>query len=588
MAIPQSQYVAINSVVGGATQIPGREFIARLFTTNPLLPPSSYVEFSSLSSVGDYFGTDSQEYKRAAFYFSYFSKNGTAATKISYARWVDAATQATVFGYVDDVPQSLSQYSSISNGSIGLTFNGVFHAFTALDFTAAADLAGVATVLQTAISGTFAGSTVTFNAAGANFILKVGTAVASTLTVQAGGTGTDLSQLLNWLPAAPITNGRFIPGQNVVGLRAATVYGGAVAETPVQALTTSNNLSTNFGSFAFMPKQLSLTLTAGSSVVPTSDTSGLTVGMSVEGVGVPDGTVIGVVTANTSITLGLASAPATPVLATASGAQTLSFYLSLAQAVAVATFNKSLNVVYEYQLSVNYGNAAIWQAGLTGISGVGISLGSGVANEYIEMLPMAIQAATDYSKANAVVNYEFQQAAGLSPSVTTLQAALSYNNISVNYYGQTQSAGQLINFYQQGVLQGLISDPTDMNTYANEIWLKDAMGAAFLNLLLGVSRVPANSQGRAMLLTIMATVINQALVNGTISVGKTLTTAQIVYIGQITNDENAWREVQNQGYWRDIVFVAQNTLPVTYKASYTLVYSKDDVIRKVEGTDVLI
>jgi len=172
--------------------------------------------------------------------------------------------------------------------------------------------------------------------------------------------------------------------------------------------------------------------------------------------------------------------------------------------------------------------------------------------------------------------------------VSDLTTALTYNLISINYNGQTQTAGQLINFYQQGVLQGLITDPTDMTTYANEIWLKDAMGASLMNLLLNVNQVPANNNGRTMIFATMQGVINQALVNGTISVGKTLTPSQIVAIGSITNDPDAWYQVQNQGYWRDVIFVPQATTPVTYQAVYTLVYSKDDVIRKVVGNDFLI
>jgi hypothetical protein len=345
-----------------------------------------------------------------------------------------------------------------------------------------------------------------------------------------------------------------------------------------------------------MPKQLSLTLTAASATIPVSDTAALSVGMAVEGVGIPFGAVIFSISTNTNIVLGQAASPSTPVPATVSGAQTISFFLSLAQAVALANWTKAEDVTFIYQLSVNSGNATVWQAGLAGIAGTGINLKAGLdatqvggtTPGYIEMLPEAIQASVNYSGQNTVVNYEFTQYAGLAASVSDLTTALTYNLISINYNGQTQTAGQLINFYQQGVLQGLITDPTDMTTYANEIWLKDAMGASLMNLLLNVNQVPANNNGRTMIFATMQGVINQALVNGTISVGKTLTPSQIVAIGSITNDPDAWYQVQNQGYWRDVIFVPQATTPVTYQAVYTLVYSKDDVIRKVVGNDFLI
>jgi hypothetical protein len=41
---------------------------------------------------------------------------------------------------------------------------------------------------------------------------------------------------------------------------------------------------------------------------------------------------------------------------------------------------------------------------------------------------------------------------------------------------------------------GLATDPVDMNVYANEIWLKDAAGAAILSLLLSLGKVSANAR----------------------------------------------------------------------------------------------
>ena len=97
--------------------------------------------------------------------------------------------------------------------------------------------------------------------------------------------------------------------------------------------------------------------------------------------------------------------------------------------------------------------------------------------------------------------------------------------------------------------------------------------------------MPANAQGQAQLLTVLQGVINQALANGTISVGKTLSQTQKVYIGAATGDQDAWYQVQNSGYWANIVIVLIDT---DYVAEYTLIYSKDDVIRLVNGVQTLI
>ena len=135
---------------------------------------------------------------------------------------------------------------------------------------------------------------------------------------------------------------------------------------------------------------------------------------------------------------------------------------------------------------------------------------------------------------------------------------------------------------------GTATNITNMNSYANEQWLKDAAGAAIGNLLLSALQVPANQQGENMILGILQGVINQALNNGTISVGKTLTTAQQSFITTETGDPLAWYQVQNSGYWVGVEITGAGGPPTIYTAEYTLIYSQDDVIRKVVGTDTLI
>jgi len=262
--------------------------------------------------------------------------------------------------------------------------------------------------------------------------------------------------------------------------------------------------------------------------------------------------------------------------------------LTQSQVVAVATQNDTYNVKFIYTVPIAAADAAAYFGALSGLSGVATTL-SPISTEYPELLPSAILAATVYTRRNSVQNYMFQQAT-LTPSVTNNTDANSMDASRVNYYGRTQTAGQFIDFYQRGVMMGLATDPVDMNVYANEAWLKDAAGAAIMGLLLSLSRVSANSTGRGQLLAILQSVIEQATFNGTISVGKPLNTTQKLYIGTITGDPEAWQQVYRLGYWIDCVIEPYVTgdSRTEYKAVYTLIYSKDDAIRKVEGSHVLI
>lgn len=258
------------------------------------------------------------------------------------------------------------------------------------------------------------------------------------------------------------------------------------------------------------------------------------------------------------------------------------------QVAAVAAQNDTYNVKFMYLHPMAAANAASLYAALSGYSGVACVL-SPLAAEYPELLPAMILASTDYSKRNSVQNYMFQMAT-LTPSVQDDPTANTMDLNRVNYYGRTQTAGQFLDFFQRGVMMGLAVDPVDMNTYANEMWFKDYAGAKIMELLLSLARVSANSTGRGQLLAVLQDAIETAVFNGTISIGKPLNTTQKLYIANLTGDEQAWQQIYRLGYWVDCVmqsYVTQDSR-TEWKAVYTLIYSKDDTIRKVEGSHVLI
>src|SRR5882757_6642970 len=116
MAIAFSKYINITSGVGAGVTVAQRELIGRLFTTNALVPTGSYVEFDSAAEVGAYFGTTTEEYKRALYYFSFISKNITTPQKISFASYQPASTAPKIFGA--PITSSLSSFTSIANGSL--------------------------------------------------------------------------------------------------------------------------------------------------------------------------------------------------------------------------------------------------------------------------------------------------------------------------------------------------------------------------------------------------------------------------------------------------------------------------------------
>lgn len=201
------------------------------------------------------------------------------------------------------------------------------------------------------------------------------------------------------------------------------------------------------------------------------------------------------------------------------------------------------------------------------------------------LMPATILAATNYDNTNGTVNYMYQQFPNQAVTVDTNALANTLDELHINYNGQTQKAGSKIEFFQDGYL----ADGTDIAVYANEIWLKDACITELLNLEIALEKIPANNDGLALIEGVLQNVITEALNNGTISIGKELTNTQKAYITQLTNDQDAWRTVELNGYILDVALRQEIVNGATkYKAVYTLIYSKGDSIRKVEGRHILI
>lgn len=262
--------------------------------------------------------------------------------------------------------------------------------------------------------------------------------------------------------------------------------------------------------------------------------------------------------------------------------------MTLEQAVDLATYVASQNIKYQLYLSVSRANYEAWSAALMGIASVGLILNA-TANEYKESLPQAIMAATDYDRRNATVNYMFRQSA-LTGDVTDTAESLALDAARVNYYGVTASAGQRISFFQRGFLMGGATAALDMNVHANEQWFKAFMASAFLSLEISINKIPANNEGRGLIMIQIAEGIDRAKFNGTISVGKLLTAAQQIAVTELTGDALAYLEVQNNGYWADVemVEVVGPSGIAEYVAKYTIAYAKNDVVRKIEGSHNLV
>ena len=198
----------------------------------------------------------------------------------------------------------------------------------------------------------------------------------------------------------------------------------------------------------------------------------------------------------------------------------------------------------------------------------------------------AIWAAADYNAENGAPGAEFQKDDTIPPSVFDDETYTKLVSLGVNFIGRTQQAGQPISFYQPGYLQGAIEDE---GVYMNEVWLKDKVATAVLNTQMAIEKWPAGEDGQTLFDTITQPIRSLAKTNGVVEIGKALTDTKKAYITQLTGDNKAWQQVQNQGDYLTSEIVEKNiNKKEVYVLEYTYVYSKGDQVRKVEGRQILI
>lgn len=508
MPISINRYVPITSGVVGAQVVAERSLCGLRFTTDPKVPAGSVVTLTDdiASLAAALFGSTSPDAEYAAQYAAYVSPPpASKASTLRFAAYVNVARAPRIYGA--KVKPVLANFTAVTAGTLPLTLGAVTANLTAINWSTAATLADVASILQTKIraadvSPVWATATVTYDAVATAFNVVGGAAGVAPVSL-GDAIGGDVGTLLGW--RAPLT----------------ILSPGAAVQEPVDALRVAEQVTDSFGSFSY--------------------------------------------------------AAATPAV-------------TVDQAEAVALYNAGLNVKYQFYWQVTLANAATTYAQLAQYASTGLIL-NGLADEYKESLPAAIGAAIDYNRTNCVVNVMYRQGP-FQPdndvSDDTTANGLDANR--VNYYGTTSNNGQKLAFFQRGYLLGGATAPLDMNVHFNEQWLKSSLQADFLSGQISLAQIGADDKGRGVVMGLLLGRIIQAKRNGVISIGKPFNALQQIAVTQITNDPDAWRDVQTNGYWADVVIVPYTGPSNTteYKAVYTLVYSKNDVVRKIEGSHNLV
>jgi len=256
--------------------------------------------------------------------------------------------------------------------------------------------------------------------------------------------------------------------------------------------------------------------------------------------------------------------------------------LSDSDHLAVAEWNTNANSQYIYMIWAKTAQKAISLS--EDLKNEDCAIVFDNLNELQVYQPMAIGACVDFQKSNASVNFMYQQFPSDTPTVQTKELSDTLDDNKVNYYGATQTAGKLISFFQKGKCLGNFAD---MTIAFNAIWLKNAVIVDTLNLFLLRDSVPANIEGATLVEQNLNGVFAQGLSNGVILAGKTLTKSEKAFVEAQTGEENAWQQIEKEGYWfKGSIETDDDTGEKFF--SYLLIYGAADQIRKVQGTHIAL
>lgn len=170
MAISASQIVQVQPRILSGT---GNDLVFNglVLDKSSLLPTAEPVAFGSADAVGEYFGTESDEYKFASVYFGGYTNSQIKPSLLYLYRLCPDGAAPFVRGESLKPAEALTEIKKINLGTFNFTLNGSEVILSDVDLSAVTSLSDAATVLNQALLDKSAAATVTFSSLTNSFTL---------------------------------------------------------------------------------------------------------------------------------------------------------------------------------------------------------------------------------------------------------------------------------------------------------------------------------------------------------------------------------------------------------------------------------
>jgi len=158
---------------------------------------------------------------------------------------------------------------------------------------------------------------------------------------------------------------------------------------------------------------------------------------------------------------------------------------------------------------------------------------------------MGIKASTNYDSLNGALTQKFKSQSGIIPTVTDAQIARNLTANGYNYYGVWATGNDQFQGYAEGQISGKWKWVDEVT---NEIYLNSQFQLYLMDFLFQINKIPYNDPGYALIRNAMLPAINQALLNGTIQRGVTLSESQKAIINQAVGVDVS-NDIFNSGFF---------------------------------------
>ena len=540
MSLPVSNLVNVSVSLtpsGAAALSFGNLMIAG--DSNVINGTQRFRSYPNIQSVANDFGTTAPEYLAAVLYFEQSPQPG----ELYIGRWFSTASAAlNDGGILSASQQTLSLWTSITNGGFVIVIDGVTYTLTGLNFSAQTNLNGVASVITAALTTATSTGTCVFN--GTNFEIisgttGLGTQASGTITFTGNPSAADTvtlnGQAITFVASSPSANQVLIGGTSLITAANLEYFlMNSLDADLIPATYTRNGLviTVTYNTVGTAGNSYSMTKSSTSLSLSGSDLAGGTVASSVGYATAGTGTDISAqlqLTALTTQALVPAFAAETPLACIAALAGlSNNWYGSMFASTVAVTDTQSVAVAGFIEAAYptrTFGVTTSESGALSSLvsNDVGSQLKALGYNQsfvqYSSTSPYACASffgrafSVDFTAENTTINLMFKQEPGVAAeNLTSAQAAVLQSK-NINVFVQYDNSTSIIQY-------GTVASGQFFDTIQGVDWLQNAIQTNVYNVLYtSLTKVPQTDAGVNQITNAIAQACGQAVSNGLVAGG---------------------------------------------------------------------